>query len=891
MWRLANTINLCPFEKKCEILSANRLVHFMKISKFLFISWLVLCSSFTSPAQDKASLVTDADTGITLRESFDAELLYEIPEEQGSWVAMSFDPKGRLVVSDQDDKGVYRVTLPRDNTPIKVEPLKGFPYEPINWGKRKVGGALGFLHAFDSLYMVTMTGLYRCQDTNGDDSYDKFELLKKLRMGYEHSAHNIIKTEDGKGLYLVSGNYGRIPKDVPSLQPPFWQKDSLLESMPDQMGHAVSIKVPAGWVSRISPDGSEWTMISSGYRNPVDLAINREGELFTFDSDLEFDVGSPWYRPTRVCHVTSASEFGWRNGSAKWREYFADSNGPVLNIGPGSPTGVSFGHHAQFPPYYQDKLFVCDWTFGTIYTIMLEEDGSSYTGTKEEFLHGHPLNITAMRFGPDGNMYFLTGGRNTDSKLYRVRYTQSIPEEPSRQLTNSQKLRDLRHSLEAFHGSNNGGEKAINIAWQHLDHDDRSIRYAARLAIECQDLPLWQSRVLAEENTRQLIYGAIALARHGEPELSARVIAKLKDISFDKLVEEDQLALLRAYSLCFIRLEKPSAPGVASIISQLDSHYPAKDDRVNAELCRVLSYLDAPSIVAKTIRLMKSTQTATVAYDKEMLERSEEYGQEILKMMSKTPNSQNIHYTYCLRQVLTGWTLDDRKYYFGWLNETLKKGGGKSFAGYIRAIRQDAIDHLPPETKASISWLLGDIAGIDLSKLPIPKGPPVAWTIETAMKQFKEPLTGRDFENGKKMFSAGRCVACHRFSGSGGYSGPDLGSVGNRYSIRDIVVAICEPSQSISEQYQASTITLKDGSGLYGRLIYKNDKEVAVAPNPFNFGDLQKNPAHLVKKIEPSQISMMPAGTINAMNKEELKDLVAYLLSGGNKKHEAFQKK
>ncbi|MEN8773466.1 MAG: c-type cytochrome [Akkermansiaceae bacterium] len=863
----------------------------MKISKFLFISWLVLCSSFTSPAQDKASLVTDADTGITLRESFDAELLYEIPEEQGSWVAMSFDPKGRLVVSDQDDKGVYRVTLPRDNTPIKVEPLKGFPYEPINWGKRKVGGALGFLHAFDSLYMVTMTGLYRCQDTNGDDSYDKFELLKKLRMGYEHSAHNIIKTEDGKGLYLVSGNYGRIPKDVPSLQPPFWQKDSLLESMPDQMGHAVSIKVPAGWVSRISPDGSEWTMISSGYRNPVDLAINREGELFTFDSDLEFDVGSPWYRPTRVCHVTSASEFGWRNGSAKWREYFADSNGPVLNIGPGSPTGVSFGHHAQFPPYYQDKLFVCDWTFGTIYTIMLEEDGSSYTGTKEEFLHGHPLNITAMRFGPDGNMYFLTGGRNTDSKLYRVRYTQSIPEEPSRQLTNSQKLRDLRHSLEAFHGSNNGGEKAINIAWQHLDHDDRSIRYAARLAIECQDLPLWQSRVFAEENTRQLIYGAIALARHGEPELSARVIAKLKDISFDKLVEEDQLALLRAYSLCFIRLEKPSAPGVASIISQLDSHYPAKDDRVNAELCRVLSYLDAPSIVAKTIRLMKSTQTATVAYDKEMLERSEEYGQEILKMMSKTPNSQNIHYTYCLRQVLTGWTLDDRKYYFGWLNETLKKGGGKSFAGYIRAIRQDAIDHLPPETKASISWLLGDIAGIDLSKLPIPKGPPVAWTIETAMKQFKEPLTGRDFENGKKMFSAGRCVACHRFSGSGGYSGPDLGSVGNRYSIRDIVVAICEPSQSISEQYQASTITLKDGSGLYGRLIYKNDKEVAVAPNPFNFGDLQKNPAHLVKKIEPSQISMMPAGTINAMNKEELKDLVAYLLSGGNKKHEAFQKK
>jgi putative heme-binding domain-containing protein len=862
----------------------------MKLRTPRLISSLTLCACLTSLAQDKAELINDADTGITLRQGFDAELLYDIPKEQGSWVAMSFDPKGRLVVSDQDDKGVYRVTLPTEKTPIKVEPLKGFPYEPINWGKRKVGGATGFLHAFDSLYMVTMTGLYRCQDTDGDDQYDKFELLQKLRMGYEHSAHSIIKTEDGKGLYLVSGNYGRIPKDVPSLQPPVWQKDSLLEAMPDQMGHAVSIKEPAGWVSRISPDGSEWTMISSGFRNPVDLAINREGELFTFDSDLEFDVGSPWYRPTRVCHVTSASEFGWRNGSAKWREYSADSNGPMLNVGPGSPTGISFGHHAHFPPYYQDKLFVCDWTFGTIYTVKLEEDGASYTGTKKEFLHGNPLNITAMRFGPDGNMYFLTGGRNTDSKLYRIRYTHPVEEKPSRQLTKNQKLRDLRHSLEVFHGSNKGGQKAIDTAWPHLGHDDRSIRYAARLAIENQNLELWRARVLAEKNPRQLIYGTIALARHGDPSLSEKIIAKLKGISFGQLPEEDQLALLRAYSLCFIRLEKPTPSEITTVIAQLNPHYPSQSDTVNAELCRTLSYLDAPEVVAKTITLMKSTQTQTVAYDKAMLERSGEYGEAILKMMSNTPNSRNIHYAYCLRQVQSGWTLEDRKYYFGWLNETLEKGGGKSFAGYIRAIRQDAIDHLPPEAKASVSWLLGDIAGIDLSALPTPKGPATNWTIETAMTHFEKTLRGRDFENGKKMFSAGRCVACHRFSGSGGYSGPDLGSVGNRYSIRDILVAMCEPSQSISEQYQASTITLKDGSGLYGRLIYKNDKEIAVAPNPFNFGDLQKKPAHLVQKIEPSQISMMPVGTINAMNQEELKDLIAYLISGGNKKHVAFKK-
>ncbi|MDC0299389.1 heme-binding protein, partial [Verrucomicrobia bacterium] len=222
-------------------------------------------------------------------------------------------PKGRLIVSDQDDKGVFRLTLTEtEGAGVRVEHLEGFPYLPINWGKRRVGGALGFLYAFDSLYMSSMKGFYRIRDTDGDDTFDEFTLLKQLGVGYEHSAHSIIKTEDGQGLYLVTGNHTPLPSGIPSLQPAVWETDSLLQEMPDAMGHAVGIQAPAGWICRISPDGKDWVMVASGFRNAVDIAINREGELFTYDSDLEFDVGTPWYRPTRVNHVTSASEFGWR---------------------------------------------------------------------------------------------------------------------------------------------------------------------------------------------------------------------------------------------------------------------------------------------------------------------------------------------------------------------------------------------------------------------------------------------------------------------------------------------------------------------------------------------------------------------------------------------------
>ena len=846
----------------------------------------------TASEEEQEVYVLDVDTQITLREGFDAELLYTVPKSQGSWVAMAFDPKGRLVVSDQDDKGVFRVTLADQKDPtstIQVESLPGFPFEPVAWGKRTVAGALGFLFAFDSLYMSTMKGFYRVRDTDGDDTFDEFTLLKKLHPGWEHSAHTIIVTEDGEGLYLTSGNHSRVPDGVRSLEPPVWEKDSLLPAMPDPSGHATGVRAPGGWICRISPDGNDWTMVACGLRNSVDLAINPEGELFTYDSDLEFDVGSPWYRPTRVNHVTSGSEFGWRAGSAKWPEYFADSSGAVIEMGPGSPTGISFGHHSNFPSSFQGQLFVCDWTFGTIFTVDMTESGASYTATKKEFLNGTPLNISAMRFGPDGHMYFLVGGRNTDSKLYRVRYVGSEASGSKQVKRDNQDLRDLRHSLEQFHGSADGGIAAIKQAWPHLSHADRTIRYAARLAIENQELNLWQDRVFAESDARAVIHASIALCRHGEKPLAGRVLKKLNAIAFDALTRVDKLALLRAYSLCMTRLGQAQPSDRKAVVAKLDPFFPSADEAINTELCRVLSYLDAPAVVDKTVALMKVTQTKTLAYDEQMLSRHQ-YGKPILKAMANTPNSQNIHYAYCLRRVQSGWSLDTRKYYFSWLKDTLEKSGGQSFDGYIRAIRSDAIDHLPADKAAAVAWLLGDIAPLDLSTLPTAAGPSGVWSTETAMELLAGDLVGRDFANGKRMFAAGTCIACHRFQGTGAHCGPDLGSVAKRFSIRDIVTSICEPSDTIAEQYQASIVTLKSGGAVTGRVIYKTASELAIAANPYDFSALTKIALDDVASTELSPVSMMPTGTVASMNENELRDLMAYLLSGGDKRHAMFRK-
>ena len=89
-------------------------------------------------------------------------------------------------------------------------------------------------------------------------------------------------------------------------------------------------------------------------------AFNRAGELFTYDSDMEWDQGSPWYVPTRIVHAISGGDYGWRSGAGRWPAYYADSLPPVLDVGPGSPTGITFGTKAKFPAKYQRALFACD---------------------------------------------------------------------------------------------------------------------------------------------------------------------------------------------------------------------------------------------------------------------------------------------------------------------------------------------------------------------------------------------------------------------------------------------------------------------------------------------------------------------------------------------------
>jgi putative heme-binding domain-containing protein len=817
-----------------------------------------------------SSAAATAAGNVKVAKDFKLELLYMVPKEtQGSWVALCVDPKGRLIVSDQYGK-LYRLTPPPVGRSGRIEP------EPIDLD---IGGAHGLLYAFDSLYVMvterTPRGLYRLRDTDSDDRFDEVQLLRAIEGSGEHGVHSLVLAPDGKSIYVVCGNSTRLTAIDSSLVPLHWSEDNLLTRLPT--GFMDNSLAPQGWVARTDPDGKKWELVAAGFRNQFDVAFNRQGELFTYDADMEWDIGDPWYRPTRVNHIISGAEFGFRNGSGKWPPYTIDSFGAVVNIGPGSPTGVAFGTGARFPAKYQDAFYVCDWSFGKLYAIHLAPVGASYTGQAEEFVTGQPLPLTDLVIHPtDGAMYFVVGGRRTQSALYRVTYVGNESTAPSAGDGRFAEQREVRRGLERFHGHSD--DKAVAKVWPYLGDADRALRYAARVALEWQEPAHWRERALGESDARRAIAALVALARVSgkdelhrqatdpkpDPALQAQLLAALGRVDWSKLSHQDRLDWLRAHALVFTRLGPPDEALRQRLSARFDPLFPTSSRELNAELCQLLAYLQAPSAARKTMALLRAAPT----------------------------QEEQIDYVLALRALKTGWTRPLREEYFRWFVTTaFSFRGGNTFASSLRRIRSDAVATLSDDEKAALKPLL--------EAAPEPKSPQEllaartfvrAWPVNQLVPLVEGGLAGgRNFERGRKLYSSVACAACHRFGSEGGSVGPDLTGIAGRFSIRDLLEATIEPSKVISDQYAAIVIFRKNGDVVTGRVGNLSGDGLNVIEDMFAPGRLTNVRRQDIETMEPSKVSMMPEGLLNTLTEEEIQDLVAFLFSAGDPNHKMFR--
>lgn len=464
------------------------------------------------------------------------------------------------------------------------------------------------------------------------------------------------------------------------------------------------------------------------------------------------------------------------------------------------------------------------------------------------------------------------------SGLYRVTYVGRESTAPVLVSPTDNPARTLRHQLEAFHGRQD--PEAVDFAWKHLSSPDRFIRWTARTALEHQPTATWADRALAERNPLARVEALLTLTRASgtcvehrtaaspapDAPLGRRIIRALDETDWPALDAAGRLGLLRTLQIALHRFEPADHATTPELIAKLEPLFPTSDRELNWLLCETLTYLQSPTVAAKAVALMARAPA----------------------------QEEQIEYARSLRMLKSGWPLAARTAYFEWFLKAANYRGGASLAKFIEFIRNDALKTLAPSEQIALADVLG--------KKPTPMNaienlgaifsgrPFTNWTLEELSAAAATGMQGRTFETGREMFGAAACFACHRFGNEGGMTGPDLSTAGARYSPADFLDQIINPSKVINEQFVPTVLTKNNGETITGVVVNLLGDFVTINEEPSDPNQNVTVDRKEVQSIEPSQISTMPPMLLSRLYKEEVLDLVAYVLSGGDPAHEMFRK-
>jgi putative heme-binding domain-containing protein len=287
-------------------------------------------------------------------------------ELSGGSYALTFDAEGRLLVGDGAQ---VRRLEDRDGDGV-------FDHSEVIAGGLGPRGPQGLLVWGDRLYAVGGDGIQLFEGyRSGGPLVHRGRLGAPFRTGGDHDAHTVLRGHDGY-LYFITGDGGGARDRVHITE----------ETSPCLFERAAS-------VFRLSPGGERWECIGSGGRNPPSLGMNYLGELFSLDSDMEWHVDLPWWRPVRLNHWLSGGDQGWQDVGAH-PPYAPDCLPGVLDAGRGSPDWGVFYEHRQLPERYHDAFLVCDYlsksattggyeTSGRLFAFRLERRGAGWKAEME----------------------------------------------------------------------------------------------------------------------------------------------------------------------------------------------------------------------------------------------------------------------------------------------------------------------------------------------------------------------------------------------------------------------------------------------------------------------------------------------------------------------------
>ena len=766
-------------------------------------------------------------------DGFEIELVYSAKLEHGSWVSMATDDQGRILLG-KEDTGIQRLTIPKDT---ESDPI----IETLN---TTLEGVQGLWLSADGLIASAnrSQGLYRLNRSSDGSPFGNVTLLQKTAGSQgDHGRHDLVQDAKGR-IYVIHGDSVQIPDNFTSLVP----ATNEFQNKKPKAGHVIQTDV----------GGTTWNVFCSGLRNPYGLTINDVGECFTFDADAERHTGLPWYRPTRIVHLMRGIDYGWRSPEIPWPGYLPDTIPPIARIGRGSPTSLKFAYASNFPPAYRRALIALDWSYGRILVVHLVPKGSTYSAHAEVLVRGRPFSVCDLDFADDGSMLVITGGRDTQSRLYRIRYVGSRANvgPDSQQVLDrskySEKMREHRRQIESLYDEQ--GPMIIHRAWNNLSHPDLGIRSAARILLEHQPPSTWQDRLWNEKKPKVALPALLALARTGKPELFPKIHQTLHSLSLTG-VPELQIAI-RIESL--VDRNRPRSDERSMAIREtFDSRFPTGKRSVDRELCRLLVEHRSEVVVDRTLDVLAQ----------------------------ETNQIDNFHYLVCLADATAGWNTARHDEFFRLLRGAKLFITDEGLDDRIQRLFDKSIRQVAVSRRAGYRDLFATNSAdsdAQVKSLPFIN----RWTVSEIMRQLRDAERSTNVKNGGQVFTVANCNRCHRFGITGRTFGPDLSTVASRFSRKHILEQIVEPSKTVSSQYRNYTIALTNGKVFNGQVVYNGFRKsiLRVATDPMALHDTIEFKKDDIESFHESAVSPMPERLLDTLSIEQIADLLAYLESGVN---------
>jgi putative heme-binding domain-containing protein len=144
------------------------------------------------------------------------------------------------------------------------------------------------------------------------------------------------------------------------------------------------------------------------------------------------------------------------------------------------------------------------------------------------------------------------------------------------------------------------------------------------------------------------------------------------------------------------------------------------------------------------------------------------------------------------------------------------------------------------------------------------------------LEELLPAIKDGDIRRGQVLFNSPKaaCSSCHSMGYLGGKVGPDLTSIGQVRTERDLLEAIVYPSASFVRSFEPFIVSTKAGDDVSGVLRKDAPDEVVLATGPET--EVRIARADIVG-MRPGAVSIMPGGLEEQLTRQELADLVAFL--------------